>query len=97
MTFRVALASGVPVSKITPVMTFAIYIDQVNTASGSRSTVAETKATSITVPGTAPTNTTLYILIGAGVFVVLLAILVAILWRRRRHGHKKASAPAAAA
>jgi hypothetical protein len=91
MTFRVALASGVPVSKSAPIMAFAAYIDQFNTASGSRSTVAATTPASISVPGTAPTDTMRYVLIGAGVIVILLAIAVIVLWRRRRHRSQEAA------
>jgi Phosphate-induced protein 1 conserved region len=96
LTFRVALAAGVPVSKSAPIMAFAAYIDQFNTASGSRSTVAATSPASVSVPGSAPTNTMRYVLIGAGVLVILLAILLIVLWRRRRRHHRGPTAAATA-
>jgi hypothetical protein len=96
MTFRVALASDVPVSKNAPIMAFAAYIDLFNTASGSRSTVAATSPASITVPGAAPTNTMRYVLIGAGVLVILLAVLLIFLWRRRRRHRREPAAGATA-
>ena len=85
MTFRVALASNIPVSKTSPVMAFEAYLDQVNSASGSGSTLADTHVANVMVPGAAPTNTMTYVLIGVGVLVVvLLVIVLSLLWRRRK-------------
>ena len=99
MTFRVAFASNIPVSKTSPVMAFEAYLDQVNSASGSGTTLAETHVTKIMVPGVAPTNTMMYVLIGMGVLVVvLLVIVLGLLWRRRKkHREEPAPEPAAAA
>jgi hypothetical protein len=99
MTFRVALASNMPVSKTSPVMAFEAYLDQVNSASGSATTLADTHVTNVMVPGVAPTNTMMYVLIGVGVLVVvLLAIASGLLWRRRKkHRAEPAPEPAAAA
>jgi hypothetical protein len=99
LTFRVALASNIPVSKTSPVMGFEAYLDQVNPASGSGSTLAGTPVVDVMIPGAAPTNTLMYVLIGAGVLVVVLLIIVlTVLWRRRSKRHEEPQPePAAAA
>jgi hypothetical protein len=86
VTFKVALASDVPVSKAGPLVAFEGFLDQVNVASGSSSTLADTHATEVDVASTVQTNTLLYIAIGAGVIVVVLVTGGAVI-RRRRKGH----------
>jgi hypothetical protein len=96
VTFRVALASGAPVYKSGPLIAFKAYLDQVNNASGARSTLASTAAGEVNVPTAAPTNTMWYVIIGAVVLVVTVAVLLALLWRRssrHRQGPPTAVAP----
>ncbi len=89
ITFRVALASNVVVSQSGPLVTFKAYLDQVNAASGSTTTMASSYATNVNVPAVAPTNIMWYVLIGAAVVVVIaLAVFLAVLWRRRRRRKK---------
>jgi hypothetical protein len=80
-------------------MGFEAYLDQVNPASGSGSTLAGTPVVDVMIPGAAPTNTLMYVLIGAGVLVVVLLIIVlTVLWRRRSKRHEEPQPePAAAA
>lgn len=94
LTFRIALASDVTVSTAGPLFTLKTYLQQVNVASGSTSTLANTYGGEVRVPTTAPNNTLLYIVGAAAVAVVLLAILLAVLWRRR--GKRRRAALAAA-
>ncbi len=86
VTFKVALASDVPVSKAGPLVAFEGFLDQINVASGSASTLAGTHATEVDVASTVQTNTVLYFAIGAGVIVIVL-ITGAALIRRRHKGH----------
>jgi hypothetical protein len=98
-TFHVTLASNVPASESAgPVMAFEGYLDQINTASGSGDTLADTYSTDIKVPtATAPPDHTLRnVLIGiAAAAVVVLAVLGVLFWRRRK-GHPPAPTPGAA-
>ena len=50
ITFHVSLASSVPVSKAAPMLAFEAYLDQVNSADGSGTTLADTYATDMKVP-----------------------------------------------
>ena len=96
VTFRVSLTSNAPVYKSGPLIAFRAYLDQVNTASGSRSTLAATSAGNVNVPTAAPTNMMWYVLIGVAVLVLVLAVAMVILWRRhKRHGEEPPT-PAAA-
>jgi hypothetical protein len=96
VTFRVSLTSNAPVYKSGPLIAFKAYLDQVNTASGSRSTLAATSAGNVNVPTAAPTNMMWYIVIGVAVLVLVLAVVVVILWRRhKRHGEEPPTAAAA--
>ena len=93
-TFQVSLASNVPGS--SPLVSFEGYLEQINTASGSGATAADTLATDITVPGSSGGGLSAgwYVLIGVG-GVVILAVLGWLLWRRRR-GHPQTPTPQAA-
>ncbi len=87
VTFRVALASGAPVYKGGPLIAFTAYLDEVNNASGSRSTLAVTQAANVSVPTAAPNNTMWYVVIGVAALLVLLVVTLTVLWRRhKRHG-----------
>jgi hypothetical protein len=92
-TFEVSLASGAPGA--SPLMSFEGYLDQINTASGSGATVADTLATDVTVPGTSSggLSTGWYVLIAVG-GLAILAVIGWLLWRRRR-GHPHAPLPQA--
>src|SRR5262249_23271837 len=84
-TFEVSLASNVP--RASPLILFEGYLDQINTASGSGATVADTLGTDITVPGSSSSglSTGWYVLIGVGWFVVV-AMVGFLLWRdHKRH------------
>ena len=48
-TFHVSLASDVPGSATIPLIAFEAYLDQINTASGSGATLADSYATDIKV------------------------------------------------
>jgi hypothetical protein len=98
-TFQVSLASSVPASQSAgPLIAFEGYLDQINTASGSGDTLADTYETDIKVPTAAvqPSNNTLRnVLIGVGALVVVLAILGVLLWRRHK-GHPQTPTTGAA-
>jgi len=97
MTFRVGLAWDVPASKTAgPLLAFEGYLDQVNSASGSGTTLAETTASRVRVPSAAPSNMLMYVAIGAGALVIVLAVL-GVLLRGRRKGHPEQPPPADAA
>jgi hypothetical protein len=49
VTFRVTLAANVPSRGATPVLSFEAYLEQLNLATGSGSTLADTEATDIAV------------------------------------------------
>jgi LPXTG-motif cell wall-anchored protein len=86
LTMRVSLASGVPPSTAAPLISFEAYLDQVNTASGSTATLADTYATDIKVTSPPQSNTLQIVLIAIGAVVVVLAVIgVLLLWRRRRN------------
>lgn len=95
-TLRVGLADNVPASKAAgPLVGFEGYLDQVNSASGSGATLADTYATDIKVPTAARSNTLWYVLIGVGVLFVVAAIAGALL--RRRRGSQPGTPPPAEA
>jgi hypothetical protein len=82
--FHASLASDVPTSK-TPVIAFEGYLDQINTASGSGDTLADTYGTDINItPASSSSGLSAgwYVLIAvAG--VLILALLAWLVWRRR--------------
>ena len=82
-TFHVALADSVPASKTAgPIIAFEGYLDQINPASGSGDTLADTYGTDIRVPTAASQSDTLRnVLIGIGAAAVVALV---ILWRRRQ-------------
>jgi hypothetical protein len=94
-TFHASLASSAPTSK-TPIISFEGYLDQINTASGSGDTLADTYAADIKITPTSSSSglsTGWYVLIAVG-GALILAIL-GWLWWRRRGGHPQApTAPA---
>lgn len=83
-TFHVSLAPSVPVSKTAPLIAFEAYIDQINPASGSGATLADTYATDIKVPTAASSNIAWYVwaLLAAG--AITLTILGVLYWHRHR-------------
>jgi hypothetical protein len=95
--FHVSLASNAPASN-APVIAFEGYLDQINTASGSGDTLADTYGTDIKITPTSSSSglsTGWYVLIAVG-GAVILAILGWLLWRRRG-GHPQApTAPVSA-
>ncbi len=93
-TFHVSLASDVPGSTSTPLMAFEAYLDQINTASGSGATLADSYATDIKVTPSSSSgglSTGWYVLIAVG-GLVILAVIAWLLWRGRR-GHPQAPTP----
>jgi hypothetical protein len=94
-TFEVSLAANV--SGASPLVSFEGYLDQINTASGSGATVADTLATDIAVPGSSFSSglsTGWYVLIGVGWFVVV-AVVGFLLWRENRRHHQTPTSQAA--
>jgi hypothetical protein len=87
--FKVTLAPTVPRST-TPVIGFEGYLDQINTASGSGDTLADTYETDISIPTTSSNgglSTGWWILIAIGALAIV-AVLSGLLWRRHnRHPH----------
>jgi len=83
-TFHASLDHSVPVSKATPLAAFESYLDQINSASGSGSTIADTYEYQVKVPTatSSSTNTLWYILIGVG--AAALAIVAVFFWRRTK-------------
>ena len=84
-TFHVTLAPNVPVSKTAALLAFEGYLNQINDASGSGATLADTYATDIKVPAADQSHTALYAGVGIGALVVVLAIVGALLWKRRKN------------
>ena len=96
-TIHVSLASDVPGSATTPLIAFEAYLDQINTASGSGATLADSYATDIKVTPSSSSggfSTGWYVLIAVG-GLVILAVIAWLLWRRRK-GHPQAPTPQAA-
>src|SRR5262249_19335064 len=95
-TFEVSLASNVPGA--SPLLLFEGYLDQINTASGSGATVADTLGTDITVPGSSSSSSGLstgwYVLIGVGWFVDV-AMVGFLLWRDHKRHQQTPTAGAA--
>jgi len=84
--FKVALSGDVPVSKGTPLLGFEDYLDQVNSASGSQATLADTLATNVTVATVAPSSSHTWWYVAGGILVLALVVLLFGLGRsRRRH------------
>jgi hypothetical protein len=85
LTVRVSLDRGVPVSTTRPLLLFHAYLDETNPASGSDATIADSGEVSVIVPAAAPSSRTLRdVLIAVGVALVLVAITVPLVRRRRR-------------
>jgi hypothetical protein len=84
-TFEVSLASNV--RGANPLVSFEGYLDQINTASGSGATVADTLATDITVPGSSSSglSTGWYVLIAVGWFLVVAIVGFLLWWEHKRH------------
>jgi hypothetical protein len=84
-TFHVSLDHSAPVSKAVPLAAFETYLDQINSASGSGATLADTYAYQVKVPTatTSSSNTVWYIVVGVGA-LVLLALALGVLWRRHK-------------
>ena len=96
-TIHISLASDVPGSATTPLIAFEAYLDQINTASGSGATLADSYATDIKVtPSSSPggLSTGWYLLIAVG-GLVILAVIAWLLWRRGNR-HPQATTPQAA-
>jgi hypothetical protein len=72
-TFRIGLRRDTPVSKKAPLLSFEAYLDEINSASGSGATLADTYASDVRVPRVAstPTNYLWPVAIGAGVLAAL--------------------------
>jgi hypothetical protein len=97
-TFHVSLDSTAPASSSTPLLAFEAYLEQINSASGSGATLADSYATDVTVTSSSSSGglaTGWYVLIAVGGLVILLAI-VSFLWRRRK-GHPPTPTPGAVA
>ena len=94
LTFQFGFASDVRGSKTAPLVAFVAYIDQVNPASGSTSTLTEMPAADIYV-ATAPASNMMWY-VGAAIIALalLLAAVGAILWHRRKG--RRPSPPATA-
>jgi hypothetical protein len=95
-TFRIALASNVPVSKRKPLIALASFLDQINPADGTAASLAGTyesndikKHSNI---GTSNTTRNILIGVGTGLLVVLLGLGL-VFWNRR---HTPPKAPPAA-
>ncbi len=96
-TIHISLASDVPGSATTPLIAFEAYLDQINTASGSGATLADSYATDIKVTPSSSSgglSTGWYVLIAIG-GLVILAVIAWLIWRWRR-GHPQAPTPQAA-
>lgn len=96
VNFKVALSSDVPVAKGTPLLGFEDYLDQVNSASGSGATLADTFSTDVTVATVAPSSThTWWYVVGAVLVLVIVALLIGMSRSRRRKAAPEASQNAA--
>jgi hypothetical protein len=84
--FKVNLDGDVPLSKGTPLIAFEDYLDQVNSASGSGATLADSLATNVTVATAAPATTEIWWYVVGG---VLALGLVALLFARSRSRHRR--------
>jgi hypothetical protein len=97
-TVHVNLAHNVPVSNAAALLGFEGYLDQIDSASGSGITLADTYESDVKVPS-ASSDTLRNVLIGIGAAIVLaLAVLGGILVWRRHKGQppQPPAAPAAA-
>jgi hypothetical protein len=87
-TFHLALAGNVPHSTTArPLISVEAYLDQVDDASGSGTTLADTYASDVKVPTAARTSsTTRNILIGVAAVAAVALAAGAIVYRRRSRG-----------
>ncbi len=92
ITFQLALASDVPGSKASPLVAFVAYLTQVNPASGSGSTLAETSATGIYVAAAPASNTMWFVVAAIAALVILVATIGTLIWRRRKGRRQAPSA-----
>jgi hypothetical protein len=83
-TFRVTLASNVPVSKAAPLLAFRASLDQVDTASGSGATLVDSNVADVTVPSSAQSQTFRYVVITIAALVAALAILALVVGLARK-------------
>jgi hypothetical protein len=66
-------------------MAFETYLDQINTADGTGTTLGDTYAYQIKVPSEASSNDTRNALIGVGaVLLIVLSTIGLIFWHRRK-------------
>ena len=92
ITFQLAFASDVPGSKASPLVAFVVYLAQVNPASGSGSTLAETSATGIYVAVAPASNTIWFVVAAIAALVIVVAVIGAVIWRRRKGRRQAPSA-----
>ena len=85
--FKVDLNGDVPLAKGTPLLVFEDHLDQVDPASGSGATLADSLATNVTVDTAAPATTGIWWYVVGG---VLALGLVALLIARRRSRRRRA-------
>lgn len=98
LTFHVTVVRGVRLSSTTPLLAIEAYLDQVNSASGTGASLADTYATNVTVAtATAPSSGVATWLIALAAFIVLVMIGAYLLLRARRRSANAAAAPSAQA
>jgi hypothetical protein len=82
-TFRVSLAPGAQVAGNGSAVTLSTALDQIDPASGSAATIADTPATVTALPA-AKSNSHRTLLIVLGVLLAIIAVIGGVIWRRRR-------------
>jgi hypothetical protein len=82
-TFNVALASTVPVVRRKPLIAFETYLEQINTADGTGTTLGDTYAYQVLVPSeiSASTSVNVWAAIAAALGLVIGGLLI---WRTAR-------------
>ena len=89
ITYHVTTTSSVPVSTHAPLVSFESYLDQVNSASGTGATLADSFATDATVHAAPQSHSLLIAAIVTGI-VALLAAATLFIWTRLRKSTPKA-------